>query len=87
MSIISELVLFKDLENLPWGWVPGGGWGVLVEASSVIAGEEGGNQLLLPWLLVIDRRTHGLGLVERLNMELTNFLQVLGSGQCLGHVI
>lgn len=40
MSVINELGFFKDLESLSWGWVEGGGWGVLVEASSLVAGEE-----------------------------------------------
>lgn len=35
MSVINGLGFFKDLESLPWGW------GVLVEASSVVAGEKG----------------------------------------------
>lgn len=36
-----NLAFTRNLESLHWGWVEGGGWGVLVEASSVVAGEEG----------------------------------------------
>lgn len=42
MSIITEFVIFKDLGTfLGGGLGVGGGWGVLVEASSAVAGEEG----------------------------------------------
>lgn len=41
MSIITEFVIFKDLGTFLGGGLGVGGWGVLVEASSAVAGEEG----------------------------------------------
>lgn len=41
MSTVNELGIFKDLGAFRGAGLRVGGWGVLVEASFVVAGEEG----------------------------------------------